>query len=112
MEKRNLRLEVTDDLDERRLIRSTICELRRKELKGMEEALSSKRFRSERTNERLENKENQFRSHRQEEDQKESLNILSGKLESINDIDELTILVSRIISLKEVFMIYAAFHFS
>uniref|UniRef100_UPI00398F2537 smoothelin isoform X2 n=1 Tax=Pristiophorus japonicus TaxID=55135 RepID=UPI00398F2537 len=83
-------LEVTDDLDERRLIRSTICELRRKELKGMEEALSSKRFRSERTNERLENKENRLRSHRQEEDQKGSLDILSGKLESINDIDELT----------------------
>ncbi|XP_020365659.1 cytospin-A isoform X2 [Rhincodon typus] len=86
-------LEVTDDLDERRLIRSTICELRRKELKGMEEALSSKRFRSERTNEHLENKENRQRSHRQEDDQKGSLDILSGKLESIHDIDELTALL-------------------
>ncbi|XP_072342271.1 smoothelin isoform X2 [Scyliorhinus torazame] len=101
-------LEVTDDLDERRLIRSTICELRRKELKGMEEALSSKRFRSERTNERLENKENQFRSHRQEEDQKESLNILSGKLESINDIDELTILLRNAGEYEERKLIRAA----
>ncbi|XP_060699525.1 smoothelin isoform X4 [Hemiscyllium ocellatum] len=80
-------LEVTDDLDERRLIRSTICELRRKELKGMEEALSSKRFRSERANGHHENKENR---QRQEDDQKRSLDILSGKLESIHDIDELT----------------------
>ncbi|XP_048411852.1 smoothelin isoform X2 [Stegostoma tigrinum] len=86
-------LEVTDDLDERRLIRSTICEQRRKELKGMEEALSSKRFRSERTSEHLENKENRQRSHRQEDDQKGSLDILSGKLESIHDIDELTALL-------------------
>ncbi|XP_038630859.1 smoothelin isoform X2 [Scyliorhinus canicula] len=101
-------LEVTDDLDERRLIRSTICELRRKELKGMEEALSSKRFRSERTNERLENKENQFRSYRQEEDQKESLNILSGKLESINDIDELTILLRNAGEYEERKLIRAA----
>ncbi|XP_072444085.1 smoothelin isoform X2 [Chiloscyllium punctatum] len=83
-------LEVTDDLDERRLIRSTICELRRKELKGMEEALSSKRFRSERANEHHENKENR---QRQEDDQKQSLDILSGKLESIHDIDELTVML-------------------
>ncbi|XP_078083478.1 smoothelin isoform X2 [Mustelus asterias] len=101
-------LEVTDDLDERRLIRSTICELRRKELKGMEEALSSKRFRSERTNERLENKENRLRSHRQEEDQKESLDILSGKLESINDIDELTTLLRNAGEYEERKLIRAA----
>ncbi|XP_042193319.1 smoothelin [Callorhinchus milii] len=88
-----LELEVTLDLDERRLIRSAIYELRKTELKGMEEALASKRFRSERTNERLENKENHLRSHRQEEDQKGSLDILSMKLESIKDIDELTTLL-------------------
>ncbi|XP_078410442.1 smoothelin isoform X2 [Cetorhinus maximus] len=101
-------LEVTDDLDERRLIRSAICELRRKELKGMEEALSSKRFRSERTNERLENKENRLRSHRQEEDQKGSLDILSGKLESINDIDELTTLLRNAGEYEERKLIRAA----
>ncbi|XP_051888076.1 smoothelin isoform X2 [Pristis pectinata] len=86
-------LEVTDDFDERKLIRSMIYELRRKELKRTEDALSSKRFRSERTNKCLENKENHLRSHRQEEDQKGSLDKLSGKLESINDIDELTTLL-------------------
>ncbi|XP_067862058.1 smoothelin isoform X2 [Heptranchias perlo] len=101
-------LEVTDDLDERRLIRSTICELRRKELKGMEEALSSKRLRSERTNERLENKENRLRSLRQEEDQKGSLDILSGKLESINDIDELTTLLRNAGEYEERKLIRAA----
>ncbi|XP_067910929.1 smoothelin isoform X6 [Heterodontus francisci] len=101
-------LEVTDDLDERRLIRSTICELRRKELKGMEEALSSKRFRSERTNEHLENKENCLRSLRQEEDQKGALDILSGKLESIHDIDELTTLLRNAGEYEERKLIRAA----
>ncbi|XP_059843968.1 smoothelin isoform X3 [Hypanus sabinus] len=101
-------LEVTDDFDERRLIRSTIYELGRKELKRTEEALSSKRFRSERTNKCLENKENHLRSHRQEEDQKGSLDKLSGKLESIDDIDELTTLLRSAAEYEERKLIRAA----
>ncbi|XP_072103981.1 uncharacterized protein smtnb isoform X2 [Mobula birostris] len=103
-----MKLEVTDDFDERRLIRSTIYELRRKELKRTEEALSSKRFRSERTNKCLENKENHLRSHRQEEDQKGSLDKLSGKLESIDDIDELTTLLRSAAEYEERKLIRAA----
>ncbi|XP_069788909.1 smoothelin isoform X2 [Narcine bancroftii] len=101
-------LEVTDDFDERKLIRSTIYELRRKELKRTEDALSSKRFRSERTNKCLENKENHLRSHRQEEDQKGSLDKLSGKLETINDIDELTTLLRNAGEYEERKLIRAA----
>ncbi|XP_078277607.1 smoothelin isoform X2 [Rhinoraja longicauda] len=101
-------LEVTDDFDERKLIRSTIYELRRKELNRTEEALSSKRFRSERTNKCLENKENHLRSHRQEEDQKGSLDKLSGKLESISDIDELTTLLRNAGEYEERKLIRAA----
>ncbi|CAH2294884.1 Hypothetical predicted protein [Pelobates cultripes] len=51
-------LEATLDLAERREIRTAIRELRRKELERCEEALASKRFRSERSNEQ-EDKENQ-----------------------------------------------------
>lgn len=101
-------LEVTDDFDERKLIRSTIYELRRNELKRTEETLSSKRFRSERTNKCLEDKENHLRSHRQEEDQKGSLDKLSGKLESISDIDELTTLLRNAGEYEERKLIRAA----
>lgn len=50
-------LEATLDLTERRQIRSAIRELRRQELERDEEALASKRFRTE----RQENKENRLR---------------------------------------------------
>ncbi|XP_005990336.1 titin homolog isoform X2 [Latimeria chalumnae] len=86
-------LECTSDLDERRLIRSAIRELRRKELTGMEETLTSKRFRSDRNNDQLENKENRLRSQKQEEPQRESPDALMGKLEAIQDIGELTTLL-------------------
>jgi hypothetical protein len=47
------------DLDERRLIRSAIRELRRREIEDMEAALASKRFRHKRLNQN-DDKENQL----------------------------------------------------
>ncbi|XP_053862199.1 smoothelin isoform X3 [Malaclemys terrapin pileata] len=88
-----LRLETTPDLAERRQIRSAIRELRRQELERDEEALASKRFRSERGSRRQENKENWLRSQRLEEEQQKSLALLSGKLDSITDVEELTALL-------------------
>ncbi|KAG6922301.1 smoothelin, partial [Chelydra serpentina] len=86
-------LEATLDLTERRQIRSAIRELRRQELERDEEALASKRFRSERGSHRQENKENWLRSQRLEEEQQKSLALLSGKLDSITDVEELTALL-------------------
>ncbi|KAM4577547.1 smoothelin isoform 1-T1 [Odontesthes bonariensis] len=77
-------LDGTVDLDERRLIRSAIRELRRREIEDMEAALASKRFRSTRLNQQ-EDKENQHRS-----ESSENLDVLSQKLQSIQDVDELT----------------------
>ncbi|KAM6954418.1 smoothelin [Aplochiton taeniatus] len=77
-------LDGTVDLDERRLIRSAIRELRRREIEEMEAALASKRFRPARVNQQ-EDKENQHRS-----GLADSLDVLSGKLQAIQDIDELT----------------------
>ncbi|XP_043818784.1 smoothelin isoform X2 [Dromiciops gliroides] len=82
-------LEVTLDLAERRRIRSAIRELQRQELERDEGALASKRFRAE----RLENKENWLHSQQQEEEQRAALALLSGKLESISDVEELTTLL-------------------
>ncbi|KAL7986698.1 hypothetical protein Chor_012981 [Crotalus horridus] len=81
-------LEATLDLTERRQIRSAIRELRRQELERDEEALASKRFRTE----RQENKENRLRSWQREEEQRQqkSLDALSRKLETIQDVEELT----------------------
>ncbi|XP_057686823.1 smoothelin isoform X3 [Corythoichthys intestinalis] len=76
-------LDGTVDLDERRLIRSAIRELRRREIEDMEAALASKRFRHTRL--KQEDKENQHRS-----DSSESLEVLSHKLKAIRDVDELT----------------------
>ncbi|XP_041856317.1 smoothelin isoform X2 [Melanotaenia boesemani] len=76
-------LDRTVDLDERRLIRSAIRELRRREIEDMEAALASKRFRPTHLNQQ-EDKENQHRS-----ESSENLDILSQKLQSIQDIDEL-----------------------
>ncbi|KAJ8379316.1 hypothetical protein SKAU_G00000940 [Synaphobranchus kaupii] len=80
---RNL-LDGTVDLDERRLIRTAIRELRRREIEDMEAALASKRFRSARPH-LHEDKENQLSS--------DSLDQLSGKLQNIQDIEELTVLL-------------------
>lgn len=55
-----MQLEGTVDLDERRLIRSAIRELRRREIEDMEAALASKRFRPTRLKQQ-EDKENQHR---------------------------------------------------
>ncbi|MGH0170018.1 UNVERIFIED_CONTAM: hypothetical protein FKN15_064978 [Acipenser sinensis] len=87
-------LDGTSDLDERRLIRSAIREIRRCEIEGMEAALSSKRFRGARNCEQLENKENQIRFQRLCPDQDDTLEALSGKLQSIEDVDELTALTN------------------
>ncbi|KAK5871502.1 hypothetical protein PBY51_004382 [Eleginops maclovinus] len=74
------KLDGTVDLDERRHIRSAIRELRRREIEDMEAALASKRFRPTRIIQQ-EDKENQH---------SDNLNVLSKKLQSIQDIDELT----------------------
>ncbi|KAM9393442.1 smoothelin isoform 2-T2 [Pholidichthys leucotaenia] len=95
-------LDGTVDLDERRLIRSAIRELRRREIEDMEAALASKRFRPTRLNQ-LEDKENQHRS-----ESSENLNVLSQKLQSIRDIDELTKMLRAANEYEERKMIRAA----
>ncbi|XP_072839741.2 smoothelin isoform X4 [Pogona vitticeps] len=101
-------LEATLDLAERRRIRSAIRELRRQELERDEEAtLASKRFRTE----RQENKENLLRSRRleeEEEQQQKALGLLSGKLEAIQDVEELTALLRGASEYEERKLIRAA----
>ncbi|KAM9464311.1 uncharacterized protein ACWYII_009543 isoform 2-T2 [Salvelinus alpinus] len=82
---RNL-LDGTMDLDERRLIRSAIRELRRREMEDMEAAMARKRFRPTNLSQN-DNKENQL-THRSELGG--SLDVLSVKLQAIQDIEELT----------------------
>ncbi|XP_004429827.1 PREDICTED: smoothelin isoform X1 [Ceratotherium simum simum] len=82
-------LEVTVDLAERRRIRSAIRELQRQELEREEEALASKRFRAE----RQDNKENWLHSQQREAEQRAALARLAGRLESMNDVEELTALL-------------------
>ncbi|KAJ6656617.1 hypothetical protein lerEdw1_003504 [Lerista edwardsae] len=105
-----LKLEATLDLAERRQIRSAIRELRRQELERDEEALASKRFRTERSTERQENKENWLRSRKleEEEQQQKSLDLLLGKLESIQDVEELTALLRGASEYEERKLIRAA----
>ncbi|XP_074015973.1 smoothelin [Numenius arquata] len=83
-------LEATLDLAERRRIRSAIRELQRQELERDEEALASKRFRTERGSLRQDDKENWPRSRRLEEEQQATLAALSRQLEAITDVEELT----------------------
>ncbi|XP_060927277.1 smoothelin [Limanda limanda] len=90
------------DLDERRLIRSAIRELRRREIEDMEAALASKRFRPTRQKQQ-EDKENHHRS-----ESNENLDILSRKLQSIQDIDELTKMLRAAGEYEERKMIRAA----
>ncbi|XP_077153485.1 smoothelin isoform X3 [Ranitomeya variabilis] len=99
-------LEVTLDLAERREIRSAIRELRRKELERCEEALASKRFRSEKTNGQ-EDKENQP-GPEMEEKQQRALRALAGRLEEINDLEELTALLRNSSEYEERKLIRAA----
>ncbi|XP_058889247.1 smoothelin-like isoform X7 [Acipenser ruthenus] len=101
-------LDGTSDLDERRLIRSAIREIRRCEIEGMEAALSFKRFRGARNCEQLENKENQIRFQRLCPDQDDTLEALSGKLQSIEDVDELTALLRGASEYEERKLIRAA----
>ncbi|XP_042276890.1 smoothelin isoform X1 [Thunnus maccoyii] len=95
-------LDGTVDLDERRLIRSAIRELRRREIEDMEAALASKRFRPTRLRQQ-EDKENQHRS-----ESSDTLDVLSGKLQTIQDIDELTKMLRAASEYEERKMIRAA----
>ncbi|KAM9810908.1 smoothelin [Neosynchiropus ocellatus] len=90
------------DLDERRLIRSAIRELRRREIEDMEAALASKRFRPTRQKQQ-EDKENQHRS-----ELSGTLDSLSLKLQAIKDIDELTKMLRAASEYEERKMIRAA----
>lgn len=101
-------LEATLDLAERRQIRTAIRELRRKELEGYEEALASKRFRSEKSSERQENKENCPRSQQIDQDQVKTQTPLLDKLDAIKDVDELTILLRTAHEYEERKLIRAA----
>ncbi|KAM8865148.1 smoothelin isoform 3-T3 [Synchiropus picturatus] len=95
-------LDGTMDLDERRLIRSAIRELRRREIEDMEAALASKRFRPTRLKQQ-EDKENQHRS-----ELSGTLDSLSLKLQAIKDIDELTKMLRAASEYEERKMIRAA----
>ncbi|XP_019907981.3 smoothelin isoform X6 [Esox lucius] len=100
---RNL-LDGTMDLDERRLIRSAIRELRRREIEDMEAALASKRFRPTCLNQN-DNKENQLTNR---SDLVNSLDLLSVKLPAIRDIEELTTLLRGTSEYEERKLIRAA----
>nr|XP_044987912.1 smoothelin [Jaculus jaculus] len=97
-------LEVTADLAERRRIRSAIRELQRQELEREEEALASKRFRAE----RQDNKENWLHSQQREAEQRAALSRLAGRLESMNDVEELTTLLRSAAEYEERKLIRAA----
>nr|XP_033811897.1 smoothelin [Geotrypetes seraphini] len=101
-------LEVTLDLAERRQIRTAIRELRHKELEGSAEALATKRFRSEKSSQRQENKENWLHSMQRNAEKQKSLDLLSGKLESIKDVEELTTLLRGTSEYEERKLIRAA----
>uniref|UniRef100_A0A8C2S9G7 Calponin-homology (CH) domain-containing protein n=1 Tax=Capra hircus TaxID=9925 RepID=A0A8C2S9G7_CAPHI len=98
------RLEVTADLAERRRIRSAIRELQRQELEREEEALASKRFRAE----RQDNKENWLHFQQREAEQRAALARLAGRLESMNDVEELTALLRGAAEYEERKLIRAA----
>ncbi|XP_061842258.1 smoothelin isoform X2 [Nerophis lumbriciformis] len=95
-------LDGTVDLDERRLIRSAIRELRRREIEDIEAALASKRFRPTRLQQQ-EDKENQHRS-----ESSEALGVLSHKLKAIRDVEELTKMLRAAAEYEERKLIRAA----
>uniref|UniRef100_A0A8C4TH99 Smoothelin domain-containing protein n=1 Tax=Erpetoichthys calabaricus TaxID=27687 RepID=A0A8C4TH99_ERPCA len=82
-------LDGTSDLDERRLIRAAIRDLRRCEIERMEATLASKRSRTERDHEQLENKENHLRPQKLSGDKTSATDGLLGQLQCIHDIEEL-----------------------
>ncbi|XP_051524748.1 smoothelin-like isoform X2 [Myxocyprinus asiaticus] len=98
---RNL-LDKTIDIDERRLIRTAIRDLRRSEIEEMEAALTSKRFRRAHQH-KHDDKENQCRP-----DVAASLDMLSGKIQAIRDIEELTGLLRSTSEYEERKLIRAA----
>ncbi|KAL0979374.1 hypothetical protein UPYG_G00184240 [Umbra pygmaea] len=100
---RNL-LDGTKDLDERRLIRSAIRELRRREIEDMEADLASKRFRPTCLTQN-DNKENQLTNRSGLAD---SLHVLSVKLQTIHDVEELTALLHGATEYEERKLIRAA----
>lgn len=59
-----VQLDGTVDLDERRLIRSALRELRRREIEDMEAALASKRFRPTRQQQQQQEQEDKENQHR------------------------------------------------
>ncbi|XP_029572846.1 smoothelin isoform X5 [Salmo trutta] len=97
-------LDGTMDLDERRMIRSAIRDLRRREIEDMEAALASKRFRHKHLNQN-DDKENQLTNR---SDLGDSLNMLSVKLQAIQDIEELTGLLRGATEYEERKLIRAA----
>ncbi|XP_027001401.2 smoothelin isoform X3 [Tachysurus fulvidraco] len=80
-------LEATLDISERRVIRSAIRELRHREIEDLETALTNKRFRHA-PEHRHDDKENQHRP-----DLAASLDVLSRKLQDIQDIDVLSVML-------------------
>ncbi|XP_035381947.1 smoothelin isoform X2 [Electrophorus electricus] len=98
---RNL-LDGTVDIVERRLIRTAIRELQRCEIEDMEAALTNKRFRRG-LEHRHEDKENQLRP-----DVAASLDMLSRKVEDIQDIDTLSAMLQNTTEYEERKLIRAA----
>ncbi|XP_056449376.1 smoothelin-like isoform X2 [Gadus chalcogrammus] len=97
-----LLLDQTLDLDERRLIRSALRELRRREIQDMEAELARKRSRPPRLLQH-EDKENQ-----EGPDAVGSLVKLSGRLQGIEDLEELTKLLRSASDYEERKIIRAA----
>ncbi|TSW89632.1 Smoothelin [Bagarius yarrelli] len=95
-------LEGTVDLSERRLIRSAIRELRHREIEDLEAALTNKRFRRAQQH-RHDDKENQHRP-----DSAASLDALSRKLQNIQDIDVLSVMLHSSTEYEERKIIRAA----
>ncbi|KAI5625305.1 smoothelin isoform X2 [Silurus asotus] len=95
-------LDGTVDMSERRLIRSAIRELRRREIEDLEAALTNKRFRRAQEH-RHDDKENQHRP-----DLAASSDLLSRKLQDIRDIDELSVMLRGSTEYEERKLIRAA----
>ncbi|MCJ8746745.1 hypothetical protein PDJAM_G00145280 [Pangasius djambal] len=95
-------LDGTADMTERRLIRSAIRELRHREIEDLEAALTNKRFRRAQEH-RHDDKENQHRP-----DLAASLDLLSRKLQDIQDIDELSVMLRSSTEYEERKLIRAA----
>ncbi|KAI5091386.1 smoothelin isoform X1 [Silurus meridionalis] len=98
----NEQLDGTVDMSERRLIRSAIRELRRREIEDLEAALTNKRFRRAQEH-RHDDKENQHRP-----DLAASSDLLSRKLQDIRDIDELSVMLRGSTEFEERKLIRAA----